>query len=97
MLAPALAASLLGRLGAAPDLVLPAARAAAVAANAPAWPAHDEEPTVTPAELRRRLQRREEEWREAHPDHPPDEAVPGEAKNRDVIWRALERMLERQS
>ena len=68
-----------------------------VAANAPAWPARDEEPTVTPAELRRRLQRREDEWREAHPDHPPDEAVPAEAKNRDVIWRALERMLKRQS
>ncbi len=41
------------------------------------------------ARLQRQLRQREEAWREKHGDGP----VPADAKNRDVVWRALERKL----
>ena len=52
-------------------------------------------PAEQAAELRARLSQREVEWREAHPDHPAAVAVPPEVKRRDVLWRALERKLQR--
>ena len=44
-------------------------------------------------ELRERLHKREASWRAEHPAHPSQEAVPIEAKRRDVVWRSLERRL----
>ena len=49
----------------------------------------------TAAELRALIKQREGEWRAAHPEHPTKEAVPLEAKRRDVVWKALERKLQR--
>jgi hypothetical protein len=38
---------------------------------------------------------KEAAWREAHPEVSSGEAVPDEAKRRDVVWRAMERMRAR--
>jgi hypothetical protein len=46
-------------------------------------------------ELHERLERREADWRAAHAEYPSDEPVPDEVKLRDVVWRSLERRLER--
>ena len=46
-------------------------------------------------ELRARLKAREEIWRKANKSHPNDAAVPEEVKNRDVVWRSLERRVQR--
>ena len=35
------------------------------------------------------------DWRAAHAEYPSDEPVPDEVKLRDVVWRSLERRLER--
>ena len=43
--------------------------------------------------LREKLERREASWRSQHPEH--EGGVPDEPKNRDVVWRALERQLRR--
>ena len=48
-----------------------------------------------PDEIRTKLRERESNWRAAHPEHARDAPVPAEAKRRDVVWRALERKLER--
>lgn len=45
--------------------------------------------------LRGQLRVRESQWREAHPSHPSDAAIPEEATRRDVVWCALERKLGR--
>ena len=52
-------------------------------------------PAAQAAELRGRLRQREVSWREGHPEHPEGEEVPMHVKRRDVVWRALERQLER--
>ena len=46
-------------------------------------------------ELHERLERREADWRAAHAEYPSDEPVPDEVKLRDIVWRSLERRLER--
>ena len=45
--------------------------------------------------LRGQLQQRESEWRSANPEHAEGAPVPDEVKRRDVLWKALERKLER--
>ena len=47
------------------------------------------------AELRAQIGQREAAWRSANPEHPADAPLPPEAKNRDVVWKALERKLQR--
>ncbi|KAL1508046.1 hypothetical protein AB1Y20_007642 [Prymnesium parvum] len=58
-------------------------------------PAEGSAVTATPAELRDQLARREAAWRKDHPEHPETAPVPDEVKNRDVVWKALERKLNR--
>jgi hypothetical protein len=41
------------------------------------------------------LAAKEAAWREAHPEIGANEPVPVEAKRRDVVWRAMERMRAR--
>lgn len=52
-------------------------------------------PEAMRAELEAAIASKEEAWREAHPDADVNEPVPTEVKRRDVVWRALERMLQR--
>ena len=51
--------------------------------------AEDMMPAITMRFFQSVASQREEAWREKHGDGP----VPADAKNRDVVWRALERKL----
>lgn len=52
-------------------------------------------PAAAQKALAAALDAKEAAWREAHPELGADEAVPEEAKRRDVVWRAMERMWAR--
>jgi len=47
------------------------------------------------AQVRVQIGLREAAWRTAHPEHPQQEPLPAEVRNRDVVWKALERKLQR--
>lgn len=47
--------------------------------------------------LRATLAKRESEWRRQSGAEAATEAVPAKVKNRDVVWRAMERMIAQSS